>query len=117
MDSWRRHRLALALLALIVAILFVQPLADREVFKFRDHSDYFQPLRYYTAIHIRSFLLPYWNPYSASGEPWLANPQTGVFYPPMWMFIVLPFDVAYMLYLALHLLILAWGAYLLFVRT
>ena len=116
MDSWRRHRLALALLALIVAILFAQPLANREVFKFRDHSDYFQPLRYYTAIHIRSFLLPYWNPYSASGEPWLANPQTGVFYPPTWLFIALPFDTAYMLYLALHLMILGWGAYLLFAR-
>jgi hypothetical protein len=114
MDSWRRHRLALALLALLVAIVFAQPLAEHEVFKFRDHSDYFQPLRYYTAIHIRSFLLPYWNPYSASGEQWLANPQTGVFYPPTWLFIALPFDTAYMLYLALHLIILGWGAYLLF---
>jgi hypothetical protein len=116
MDSWRRHRFALALLALLVAIVFARPLAEREVFKFRDHSDYFQPLRYYTAIHIRSFLLPYWNPYSASGEPWLANPQTGVFYPPTWLFIALPFDTAYMLYLALHLMILGWGAYLLFSR-
>lgn len=116
-EVWRRHRFALALLAVLVAILFGPPLVQRQVFNFRDHADYFQPLRYYTAIHIRSSLLPYWNPYSASGEPWLANPQTGVFYPPTWLFVALPFDTAYMLYLAVHLLILGWGAYLLFSRA
>ena len=111
-----RHRFALALLALLLAVIFLPPLVQREVFNFRDHADYFQPLRYYTSIHLRSLLLPYWNPYSQSGEPWLANPQTGVFYPPTWLFVALPFDSAYMLYLALHLLILGWGAYFLFCR-
>ena len=111
-----RHRFALALLALLLAVIFAPALVQRQVFTFRDHADYFQPLRYYTSIHLRSFLLPYWNPYSQSGEPWLANPQTGVFYPPTWLFVALPFDSAYMLYLALHLLILGWGAYFLFCR-
>ncbi len=115
-ESWKRHRFALALIALLVGIFFAPALLRRDVFTFRDHSDYFQPLRYYTALHIRSFILPYWNPYSASGEPWLANPQTGVFYPPTWLFIPLPFETAYMLYLALHLVILGWGAYVLFAR-
>ncbi|HSP33827.1 MAG TPA: hypothetical protein VLU46_05875 [Thermoanaerobaculia bacterium] len=114
-EAWARHRFALALLALAVAILFAPSLAQREVFTFRDHSDYFQPLRYFTAQHMR-YVLPYWNPYSASGEPWLANPQTGLFYPPTWLFALLPFETAYQLYLALHLLILGWGAYLLFAR-
>ncbi|HEX9160160.1 MAG TPA: hypothetical protein VF980_00520 [Thermoanaerobaculia bacterium] len=114
--AWRRHYFALGVLTLLVAVVFAPALAQRQVFNFRDHSDYFQPLRYYTSIHIRSFLLPYWNPYSASGEPWLANPQTGVFYPPTWLFIVLPFDIAFMLYLALHLALLGFGAYLLFAR-
>ena len=43
--------------------------------------------------------LPLWNAYSASGEPWLANPQTGVFYPPAWLFLVLPFARRTSLYL------------------
>jgi hypothetical protein len=115
-EAWPRHRFALALLALLIAILFAPPLVQRQVFTFRDHSDYFQPMRYYTATHMRVLSLPYWNPYSASGEPWISNPQTGVFYPPTWLFAVLPFETAYMLYLALHLLILGWGAYLLFAR-
>jgi len=60
--------------------------------------------------------LPLWNSYNASGEPWLANPQTGVFYPPAWLFVVLPFARAYVLYLALHVALLGSGAYLLFAR-
>ncbi|HEU4521176.1 MAG TPA: hypothetical protein VFT12_04180 [Thermoanaerobaculia bacterium] len=116
-EAVRRHRFAFALIALLVGVLFLPPLLKREVFTARDHTDYFQPLRFYTAVHIASFNLPYWNPYSASGEPWLANPQTGVFYPPTWLFMFLPFETAYMLYLALHLVVLGWGAYLLFTRS
>lgn len=112
----KRHRFALALLALLATSLFLPALVKREVFTLRDHFDYFQPLRYFTAQELSAGRLPLWNPYSASGEPWLANPQTGVFYPPSWLFLALPFDLAYMLFLLLHLAILGWGAYLLFTR-
>jgi hypothetical protein len=91
-------------------------LLKREVFTLRDHFDYFQPLRAFTADELSAGRLPLWNPYSASGEPWLANPQTGVFYPPTWLFLVLPFETAYMSFLLLHLALLGWGAYLLFAR-
>lgn len=112
----RAHRFALTLLFAIAAVLFLPPLLRGEVFTVRDHFDYFQPLRWFTAQELGAGRLPLWNPYSASGEPWLANPQTGVFYPPAWLFLILPFATAYMLFLFLHLLILGWGAYLLFVR-
>lgn len=112
----RRHLFAFIFIALVGLTIFVIPLARGHVFTFRDHLDYFQPLRWYTAEMLRGGELPLWNPYSASGEPWLANPQTGVFYPPTWLFLVMPFATAYMLYLLLHLLILGWGAYLLFAR-
>jgi hypothetical protein len=110
------HLFPLLFILLVVATLFAAPLLRDEVFTLRDHSDYFQPLRWFTAEQLRAGRLPLWNPYSASGEPWLANPQTGVFYPPSWIFVALPFAKAYMLYLALHLVILGWGAYALFVR-
>ena len=113
----RRHRFALALLFLVAAVIFLAPLLRREVFTIRDHLDYFQPLRWFTAQELRVGHLPLWNPYSASGEPWLANPQTGVFYPPAWLFVVLPFPTAYMLFLLGHLVLLGWGAYLLFARN
>ena len=114
--AFRRHRFALALLALLAVLVFLPALLKREVFTLRDHFDYFQPIRAFTADEMKAGRLPLWNPYSASGEPWLANPQTGVFYPPAWLFLVLPFETAYVLFLLLHLTILGWGAYLLFAR-
>ncbi|HYR28628.1 MAG TPA: hypothetical protein VEU30_09185, partial [Thermoanaerobaculia bacterium] len=113
----RAHRFAFALLFLLAAAIFLPALVWLEVFTIRDHFDYFQPLRFFTAEELKAGHLPLWNPYSASGEPWLANPQTGVFYPPAWLFLFLPFETAYMLFLLVHLLILGWGAYLLFART
>jgi hypothetical protein len=113
----RRHAFAILFIAVVVLAIFLPALVKSEVFTFRDHHDYFQPLRFYTALYLSTWNLPYWNPYSASGEPWLANPQTGAFYPPTWLFIFLHFEMAYMLHLALHLTILGWGAYALFVRS
>ncbi len=107
----------LLILALAATALFILPLFRQEVFTLRDHLDYFQPLRWFTAAELQAGRIPLWNPYNASGEPWLANPQTGVFYPPSWLFVVLPFTTAYTLYLLSHLIVLGWGGYLLFARS
>jgi hypothetical protein len=111
------HRFALALLFVIALALFALPLVRGDVFTLRDHFDYFQPLHWFTSMELKAGHLPLWNPYNASGEPWLANPQTGVFYPPAWLFLALPFATAYMLYLFFHVVLLGWGAYLLFARN
>ena len=108
--------LPVALLILVAFALFARPLLRREVFTFRDHSDYFQPLRLFTGQELRRGLLPLWNPYNASGEPWLANPQTAVFYPPAWIFVYVPFWTAYTGLLAAHVALLGCGAFLLFRR-
>src|SRR4026208_1765987 len=91
-SAFIRHRFALTFLFIVALTIFIGPLFKREVFTLRDHSDYLQPLRFFTAEELRAGRLPLWNPYSGSGEPWLANPQTGVFYPPAWVFVVLPFE-------------------------
>jgi hypothetical protein len=112
----RRHGIAVATIVLAALAVFGPALARNEVFTFRDHLDYFQPLRFFTTQHLRAGSLPLWNPYNASGEPWLANPQTAVFYPPAWIFLVLPFATAYVGFLFFHALVLGFGAYALFVR-
>ena len=89
------RRAAFAAITILTLVVFARPFLRNEVFSFR---------------------LPLWNVYSASGEPWLANPQTAVFYPPAWLFVVLPFSFAYTLYLFLHVVLLGCGAYLLFAR-
>src|SRR5438128_5574929 len=110
------RRVAFTFIALLALAMFARPLVRGEVLTFRDHSDYFQPLRYFTAVELRNFRLPLWNPYNASGEPWLANPQTAVFYPPFWIFLIVPFAQAYMLFLLAHIVLLGCGAFLLFSR-
>jgi len=116
MSDRARHAAAAAVIVAAALLVFGPALAKREVFMFRDHSDYFQPLRLFTAQHLRVWRLPLWNPYNGSGEPWLANPQTAVFYPPAWLFLILPFPTAYVAYLFVHSLILGGGAYRLFAR-
>jgi hypothetical protein len=111
-----KRRWAFAAITLLSLVVFAPPLLRNEVFSIRDHDDYFQPLRWFTANELRHARLPLWNVYSASGEPWLANPQTGVFYPPAWIFVALPFSAAYTLYLFFHIVLLGFGAYLLFAR-
>jgi hypothetical protein len=112
----RRHGIAAATIVLAALAVFGPALARNEVFTFRDHLDYFQPLRWFTAEQLRAGTLPLWNPYNASGEAWLANPQTAVFYPPAWLFLVLPFPTAYVSFLLFHALLLGAGTYLWFVR-
>lgn len=107
----RENAIALAVIAIAAMVVFGPPLARNEIFTFRDHTDYFAPMRLYTAMHLRAGRLPLWNPYNGSGEQWLANPQTGVFYPPTWLFLVLPFGAAFVLYLFVHALIVGSGAY------
>jgi len=111
-----KQRWAFAAIAICALAVFAPALIRNEVFSLRDHGDYFQPLHWFTAVELQHGRLPLWNAYSASGEPWLANPQTGVFYPPAWLFVVLPFARAYTIYLLLHVLLLGCGAYLLFAR-
>ena len=49
----RRHLLPIATILVIACALFVPAIVHHEVFTFRDHTDYFQPLRYYTAEYLR----------------------------------------------------------------
>jgi hypothetical protein len=111
-----KQRWAFAAIAICTLAIFAPALIRNEVFSLRDHTDYFQPLHWFTAAELQHGRLPLWNAYNASGEPWLANPQTGVFYPPAWLFVVVPFARAYTIYLALHVMLLGCGAYLLFAR-
>ena len=54
-----------------------------------------------TTISAGSF--PFWNPYTFCGAPFAANPETALFYPPTWLFLLLPVPVAYNLNILAHL--------------
>lgn len=111
-----RRLFPFAFVVLVALFPVARPFLSNEIFVFRDHYDYFSPLRHFTAAQLKSGLLPLWNPYNGSGERWLANPQTGVFYPPSWIFLAAPFTRAYLFFLAFHLIVLGVGTYVLFRR-
>jgi hypothetical protein len=47
----------------------------------------------------KKFELPLWNPYSFSGTPFLANFQTGSFYPFNLLFFTIPFAISWSFYI------------------
>jgi hypothetical protein len=98
--------------ALIPALLWLFPaLLGRQAPSFRDQGDFFFPLKLYTADRIGSGELPLWNSLSGLGEPWLANGQSGVFYPPTLLFLLPSAALAAGLFLLLHFAIGVSGAW------
>jgi hypothetical protein len=56
--------------------------ADRLIIRPGDFSDQFYTFAQYEASRLHAGQLPLWNPYTFSGHPFLADVQSGVFYPP-----------------------------------
>jgi hypothetical protein len=97
---------------MLSALLLLLPLAGL-VPAHRDLPGYFLPMRQWTASELASGRIPWLNPLNGCGESWYANPQTGVLYPPAWIWLALPARWALTLEIALHLAWLSLGAGLL----
>ncbi|MBI2230071.1 MAG: YfhO family protein [Deltaproteobacteria bacterium] len=78
---------------------------------FRDLGPYFYPLRFALYEDFRSGELPLWNRHVAMGFPLLAAFQSGVFYPPHLLLLLLPFFSACRTLFVLHFLIAGVGTY------
>ena len=92
--------LPLALLGLVLAALFYR-LLDGQTLFWGLPTLQFYPWRQFAFAELRAGHLPGWNPTLGAGAPLLANYQTAVFYPPNWLFLVLPGPQA-----------MSWGAVL-----
>jgi len=79
----------------------------------RDVPSYFVPLRERTAKVVAGARGAFWDPDVGCGEPYFANPQCGLLYPPAWLATVLPPALAVGVEAGLHLAILAVGCALL----
>ncbi|HEY6065745.1 MAG TPA: hypothetical protein VIY96_06285 [Thermoanaerobaculia bacterium] len=106
----RRLSSVLAAAAILPPLLWLGPaLGGRLAPSYRDQGDFFYPLKLYTADRMRAGEIPLWNPLSGAGEPWLANGQSGVFYPPTLLFLIPWPAVAGILFLLFHFGVGAWG--------
>ena len=102
----------LAAAALAGPLLWLAPsLFQKQAPTFRDQGDFFFPLKLYTVDRIAAGGIPLWNPLSGTGEPWLANGQSGVFYPPTWLFFLPSPAAGAGLFLLFHFAVGAIGAW------
>lgn len=99
-------------LYLLTAGVFLFPLFAGSVPFIGDTTRSFQPWLTYAAQEIQSGRLPQWNPYSACGEPFLANPQVMTFSPLGLLFWMFPFGRAHALFAAVAHGLLFFGSYL-----
>ncbi len=60
--------------------------------------------------------IPWWNPFSFSGMPFIANGQSGVFYPPNLLFLPLSLEDGVIAFLAFHQFLTGLGMFLLLRR-
>jgi len=73
----------------------------------------FYPWRVFYARSVRSGYIPLWNPHQFSGTPFLANGQSGVFYPPNLFFVIFGPITGLTIYALLHLVLASSFTYLL----
>ncbi len=105
----------LAFLLLLASVIWF----DREMIStnlvpfFRDLGPMFYPMRFSLAESFKAGELPLWDRHMGMGFPLLANFQSGVFYPPNLIYLILPFFTAVRSLFLLHYLIAATGCYLL----
>ncbi len=69
----------------------------------------FYPWREIAFSLLRQGQLPLWNPLVGSGAPLLANYQTAVFYPPNWLYLIIPTEYAMGIVGVLHVLLAGAG--------
>jgi hypothetical protein len=91
----RRSLAALAALLALALVVYWRPIVDGFVLLGFDPFVYFYPLMSYRDARLRGLDVPLWVPEYFAGAPFLANPQTGVLYPPNWLTVWLDAPRAY----------------------
>ena len=91
-----KNLIACVLLSLLVSACFVELLRNpndlltgRHFGGRNDMTHAGVGYRVFPNTPIREFgQLPFWNPYSLTGIPWYSNPQSSLFYPGYWLFLL-----------------------------
>lgn len=102
-----------ATLALVALFFYWTPLTDPRATPQWDAIDVHYCLQKYFAEEVTSLHLPTWTPFTFSGFPFLADPQTGAWYPLNWPFFLIGITPKVIeLELFLHCVLAAIGMYL-----
>jgi hypothetical protein len=106
-----RDAAAVAALVVLAAAQNIPILSLSRCYYLRDLHLFFAPLRETFAEVVRSGRLPWWNPFFCSGMPMAADPNTAAFYPPNFLFVLLPIVAALKTFIVFHVLGIGLGVY------
>jgi Bacterial membrane protein YfhO len=85
----------------------IPPEAQRSYADIGDLITYFYPARAFAAHAVREGVLPLWNPLLMSGEPFLANSQSALFYPLNVPYYLVPLPIAWTICLIVRMFLAA----------
>lgn len=103
----------ISILFFLTLVFFEEMMFRGKILLLRDTFCDFLPWRIFARDSIRNGTIPLWNPYSRLGQPFLAFPQTAVFYPLNFLFYILPVLFAYRLFIILHIFLAGAFIYIL----
>jgi hypothetical protein len=103
------ERMTALLFGALALLLFSAGILRGSAPVFRDLLVLVIPLRHTARAAVRAGTIPLWSDGLFFGAPFLANYQSGVFYPPSLIIYVLPFPLGLDLFLAFHVFVAGWG--------
>ena len=114
-ESAQRWGTPIALAAVLATVAwFLAPfLLDHAIVVERDSLSSILPTRAFLAHSLQAGSWPMWNPLAVLGKPFLAEWQTGLFYPPSLLLLVPPFTRGFNLFFVFHYAWTALGAFVL----
>ena len=107
----RRALIPAGILLGIPLILYAPFLFGGKVLYWAVYLLQFYPWRQLAVEQIKAGSWPLWNSYLGAGTPLAANLQTGAFYPPNLLYLVMPVEHAFGYELALHVAVAGLAAY------
>lgn len=109
--AWQGRLLVSLLIILSPAFILAGAWRLGGVSALEDDLIYYLPVRQYIGERIAAGEWPLWNPLTRMGTSIAADPQSGLWYPPTWIFAVLPPLVAYATTIILHFALAGAGMY------
>ena len=99
------------LLALLIFAAFPQVLIGLQTFVVRDYGFFSYPAAFFQQECFRQGELPFWDPFSNCGTPFLAQWNTMPLYPPALIYLLLPLTWSLSFFCLLHLWFAGFGMF------
>ena len=111
LHAWQRRLLVSLLIILSPVVILAGAWRLGGASALEDDLIYYLPVRQYIGERIAAGDWPLWNPLTRMGTSVAADPQSGLWYPPTWLFVVLPPLVAYPVSIVAHFALAGAGMY------